>query len=146
MPFVATSAMRQIVTIYGNFEVSKNCHFWPLRTCNTYLPFLATLRSIKLPGLHLASSEKNWQYCGGAIVEPVSFGRLCKKAVRLGKSPLVSRQSSLNSVADSCFGFTERFLSFVTPKYARSSDLEKVLPKTNHSAVTDHRVWFKTTK
>ena len=39
------------------------------------------------------------------------------------KSPLVSRQSSLNSVADSCFGFTERFLSFVTPEYARSSDL-----------------------
>ena len=29
----------------------------------------------------------------------------------------------LNSVADSCFGFTERFLSFVTPEYARSSDL-----------------------
>ena len=23
---------------------------------------------------------------------------------------------------------------------------EKVLPETNHSAVTDHRVWFKTTK
>ena len=49
-------------------------------------------------------------------------------------------------MADSCFGFTERFLSFVTPEYARSSDLEKVLPETNHSAVTDYRVWFKTTK
>ena len=49
-------------------------------------------------------------------------------------------------MADSCFGFMERFLSFVTPEYARSSDLEKVLPETNHSAVTDHRVWFKTTK
>ena len=23
---------------------------------------------------------------------------------------------------------------------------EKVLPKANHSAITDHRVWFKTTK
>ena len=29
----------------------------------------------KIPqaGLHLASSEKNWRYFGGAIVEPVSF-------------------------------------------------------------------------
>ena len=31
------------------------------------------LEKIPQAGLHLASSEKNWRYFGGAIVEPVSF-------------------------------------------------------------------------
>ena len=30
LPFLATTVIRQIVAISGNFEVNKNCHFWQL--------------------------------------------------------------------------------------------------------------------
>ena len=122
------------IAIFGHFgHATHNCHFWQLWGIKIAWAAPCQFRE------ELALLW--WSYSGACFLL-----RLCKKAVRLGKSPLVSRQSSLNSVADSCFGFTERFLSFVTPDYARSSALEKVLSETNHNAVTDHRVWFKTTK
>ena len=81
----------------------------------------------KIPraGLHLASSEKNWRYCGGDILS-CSFLRDFINAVRLGMSLLVSWHSSLNSASDNCFRQEICLRSLETPAYLRSREWARV--------------------